>query len=85
MCRKWYQDEIAQRDRELFARSEHQELIDKERYTQFKGLYNQEKVKSTELRKTLAYFQAKATPSPWINTDPVLPHVRTGLRVIPMV
>eukprot|EP00975_Prorocentrum_lima_P041663 8752718-Prorocentrum_lima.AAC.1 len=36
-------DEIDQGDRELFARSEHQELVDKERHRELKDMYNQEK------------------------------------------
>eukprot|EP00975_Prorocentrum_lima_P068186 12919278-Prorocentrum_lima.AAC.1 len=64
------QDEIAQRDRELLARSKHQELIDRERYKELTDQYNQEKVESTQLRKSLADLHAKKTPSPWNNMDP---------------
>eukprot|EP00975_Prorocentrum_lima_P053901 11308598-Prorocentrum_lima.AAC.1 len=37
MCRQWYLDEIAQRARELPARSEHQGLMDRERYKRPQG------------------------------------------------
>eukprot|EP00975_Prorocentrum_lima_P022260 4681348-Prorocentrum_lima.AAC.1 len=36
MHRQWYQEEIAQRDRELLARSERQALLGKERHTELK-------------------------------------------------
>eukprot|EP00975_Prorocentrum_lima_P052917 11091961-Prorocentrum_lima.AAC.1 len=40
-CRRWCQGEIAQRDRELLAIGEHQELLDKERYKELKDHFNQ--------------------------------------------
>eukprot|EP00975_Prorocentrum_lima_P065988 12906634-Prorocentrum_lima.AAC.1 len=64
-CRLWYQEEIAQRDRELLASSEHQELMDEERYKELKDRFTQERVKHTELRRSLADLQARKTPSPW--------------------
>eukprot|EP00975_Prorocentrum_lima_P023692 4984630-Prorocentrum_lima.AAC.1 len=53
-CRLWYQQEIAQLDRELPARSEYQELNNKERYKELKDHFSNEKVKNTDLRRTLA-------------------------------
>eukprot|EP00975_Prorocentrum_lima_P010364 2203641-Prorocentrum_lima.AAC.1 len=42
-CRFWCQEEIAQRDRELLAISEHQELMGTERYKELKDHFNQER------------------------------------------
>eukprot|EP00975_Prorocentrum_lima_P018916 3985223-Prorocentrum_lima.AAC.1 len=42
------------------VRSEHQELIDKEKYKELKDQFNQEKVKNTELRKTCLLYTSDA-------------------------
>eukprot|EP00975_Prorocentrum_lima_P047527 9936670-Prorocentrum_lima.AAC.1 len=70
MCRQWYQYEIAQRDRELLARSEHQELVDGERYKELKDQYSQVRVNNTELRTPLYDLHARKTPSTQDNMDP---------------
>eukprot|EP00975_Prorocentrum_lima_P020480 4312830-Prorocentrum_lima.AAC.1 len=54
MCRRWYQEELVERDQELLDRSRHQELMDKERYQELSSHFNQGRANNAELRKTLA-------------------------------
>eukprot|EP00975_Prorocentrum_lima_P066644 12910325-Prorocentrum_lima.AAC.1 len=49
-CRLWYQEDIAQRDREILARREHQEVMGEERYKELKDHFNQESINNTAIR-----------------------------------
>eukprot|EP00975_Prorocentrum_lima_P064521 12898073-Prorocentrum_lima.AAC.1 len=60
--------------------------MDEERRQELADNLNQEKFKHTELRKALAYLQAKPTPSPWNNMYPGTPSPsHREERAIPVV
>eukprot|EP00975_Prorocentrum_lima_P033928 7127144-Prorocentrum_lima.AAC.1 len=50
---------------------------ERERYKELKYQYNQEKVKCTELRKSLADLHARKTPSPGTPSPTAIPVERT--------